>query len=230
VTRSDVSVVVAAAGRGDRLGAGVPKAFVTFGGRPLVLHTVRRLAAAEAFESAVIAAPAALVATLEDLLAAEGGWPFAVRVVGGGRERQDSVRRALAEVSDGCRIVVIHDAVRPFVSAEIVRACVAAARVCGAAVAAVPAKDTLKRVQGDLVVATVDRAGLWQAQTPQAFDATLLREAHRRAAETGYDGTDDAALVERAGVCPRVVPGDPLNIKITTPADLRYAEALLSRV
>jgi 2-C-methyl-D-erythritol 4-phosphate cytidylyltransferase len=122
---------------------------------------------------------------------------------------------------------VVHDAVRPLVSVETVSACVAAAREHGAALAAVPVHDTLKRIVDDRVVSTVDRRGLWAVQTPQAFRVPLLRQAHRRAAEVGYEATDDGALVEWAGTSPHIVAGDPLNLKITTPADLRLAEQLL---
>ena len=226
---SGVSVVVPAAGRGERLGVGVPKALVPLHGVPMVLHTLRRLGAAALFDEAVVAAPASHVEAVERLTAGAADWPFAVRVVRGGSERQESVRFALEHIGRACRIVVVHDAARPCVPVEVVQRCVAAAREGGAALAAVPIQDTLKRVHQGHVIATVVRAGLWVAQTPQAFDAALLRAAHLRAVETGYVGTDDAALIEWAGVAPRIVEGDLCNIKITTAADLRHAETLLQQ-
>lgn len=224
---SHVAAVVAAAGRGERLGASQPKAFVLLAGQPIVLHTLRRLAAVEVIGHVVVAVPESHLDAFRRLVATDGPWPVPVDAVVGGRDRQQSVLRCLEAVGNECEIVVVHDAVRPFVSAEVVRACVAAAAAAGAALAAEPLQDTLKRVTDHAVNATVDRRGLWRAQTPQAFRIALLREAHLRAAELGSVATDDAALVEWAGAVPRIVPGDPLNLKITTAADLRYAERLL---
>jgi len=223
-----VSVVIAAAGRGERLGSAVPKAFVSLAGEPIVMHTMRCCAGACLFARAVVAVPETHVEQLRELVAAQAPWPLKVEAVIGGEERQESVRRSLMALGEECEIVVVHDAVRPFVSPDLFFACVKGARRCGAAVAAVPVRDTLKRTTGDVVISTVERQGLWMVQTPQAFRLPLLREAHSRAAETGYRATDDAALVERAGGVVQVVRGQLQNIKITEPADLHYAERLLT--
>jgi 2-C-methyl-D-erythritol 4-phosphate cytidylyltransferase len=223
----DANLVVAAAGRGERLGASQPKAFVPLGGSPIVLHTLRRLAALDVFVRAIVVVPETHIAVFRELAAAEP-WPFHVETVAGGSERQESVRRGLAALADDCEFVVVHDAVRPFVSPQLVVACLEAARSRGAAVAALPVRDTVKRAAGTVVTATVDRRGMWMVQTPQAFRLALLREAHRRAAETGHAATDDAAVVEWAGGLVEVVPGEPENVKITGPADLCYAERLLA--
>jgi 2-C-methyl-D-erythritol 4-phosphate cytidylyltransferase len=161
------------------------------------------------------------------LVTAETPWPLRVEPVVGGDERQESVARGLGLLDDDCEIVVVHDGVRPLVPSGVFSACVEGAQRWGAAVAAVPVRDTLKRGAGERVAATVDRRGLWMVQTPQAFRLSLLREAHARAAETGYRATDDAALVERAGAVVGIVRGTEENIKITEPGDLRYAELLL---
>jgi 2-C-methyl-D-erythritol 4-phosphate cytidylyltransferase len=144
-------------------------------------------------------------------------------VVAGGRTRQDSVWLALQAVPDDAQLVVVHDAVRPLITAKLVDAVVAAAATSGAAICALPVAETVKRVRGDLVESTLDRSELWAVQTPQAFRADLLREAHEKARRDGIVGTDDAMLVERLGHPVRVVPGLPENVKITTPEDLRRA-------
>lgn len=144
--------------------------------------------------------------------------------VRGGRTRQESVRSGLAEVT--AEIVVIHDAARPFAAPESVReVCEALARA-DAAIVAVPLEDTIKLVQDDRVVETLDRDRLWRAQTPQAFRTSILREAHERALADGWTATDDAELVERAGGTVVVVAGTSRNIKITHPSDLELADVL----
>jgi 2-C-methyl-D-erythritol 4-phosphate cytidylyltransferase len=149
--------------------------------------------------------------------------------VRGGRERQDSVFNGLKALPDDIEIVVVHDAARPFVTSAVISAVISAAARDGAALAAIPAQDTLKRSDHDsLVKATVDRSRLWQAQTPQAFRTSLLREAHLSAASVGYRGTDDASLVERLGHPVRIVPGSSRNLKVTTAADMVLARALLA--
>lgn len=145
----------------------------------------------------------------------------------GGAERSDSVRAGLAAAGKA-RVIAIHDAARPFVSADLVRAVIQAARIHGAAVAAVPATDTIKQVHPEgWIEATPPRERLWLAQTPQAFDADLIRAAHADADASA--ATDDAVLVERRGGRVYVVPGNADNRKITTPEDLRWAEWILSR-
>jgi 2-C-methyl-D-erythritol 4-phosphate cytidylyltransferase len=146
-----------------------------------------------------------------------------VDVVAGGATRQESVWRALQASPPAVDIVLVHDAVRPFIERRLIDAVVAAAVQHGAAVCALPIAETVKRVRDGMVEATLDRSGLWAVQTPQAFRAALLREAHDKARRDGVAGTDDAALVERLGHPVRVVAGLPGNVKITTPEDLRRA-------
>jgi 2-C-methyl-D-erythritol 4-phosphate cytidylyltransferase len=152
-----------------------------------------------------------------------------VVVVAGGAERQESVARALDAVPAAIDLVLVHDAVRPFINRALVDRVLAAAGDCGAAICALPITETVKRVTDGVVQQTVDRTGLWAVQTPQAFRAELLREAHDKARRAGLLGTDDAMLVERLGHPVRVVRGLSENIKITTPADLRRARASACR-
>jgi 2-C-methyl-D-erythritol 4-phosphate cytidylyltransferase len=149
-------------------------------------------------------------------------------VVHGGKERQDSVRLGLTQLDNNCKLVVIHDGARPFVTAEVIDSSVEVAEEVGGAIVAIPAKDTIKRVSADGVIAeTLLRQELWLAQTPQTFRVPLIREAHAWASANGVLATDDAALVETMGGVVKVVRGDARNIKITTPEDLLLAEVII---
>ena len=218
----DVGVVLPAGGAGTRLGARVPKQFLAIGGVPILVLTAQHFARHPAVAEIVVAAPPALVARTERLLRRHV--PRAsVTVVAGGRERQESVAEGLRVLSAACRIVIVHDAVRPFITRGLVDGVIGAARDTGAAIFARPIAETVKRVRGGLVETTIDRTGLWSVQTPQAFRADVLREAHDKARRDAVIGTDDAMLVERLGHAVRVVPGLAGNVKITTPDDLRRA-------
>jgi 2-C-methyl-D-erythritol 4-phosphate cytidylyltransferase len=153
-----------------------------------------------------------------------------IHLVAGGIERQDSVYRGIQAVS-GQRgaVVVIHDAVRPFVSSRLIEACAAEASVSGACIAGMPLMDTAKLVNSGQIARTLDRNTIWLAQTPQAFELDLIRTAHEKARLDRFMGTDDAMLVERLGRKVRIIPGSRLNMKITTPEDLALAEGILNR-
>jgi 2-C-methyl-D-erythritol 4-phosphate cytidylyltransferase len=213
----DVAVLIPAGGVGTRLGRRTPKQFLTVGGEAILTATVRRFRRHPRLAAIVVAAPDVHVTRARRLLGP------GVTVVAGGPTRQESVRLALDAAPHGVRMVVVHDAVRPFITRELVDAVLAAARADGAAICALPVAETVKRVRDGLVETTVDRAGLWAVQTPQAFRAEILREAHDKARRDGVAGTDDAMLVERLGHRVRVVPGLAGNVKITTPDDLRRA-------
>jgi 2-C-methyl-D-erythritol 4-phosphate cytidylyltransferase len=190
--------------------------------------TVRHFARHPAVDAIVVAAPAAHVSRARRALAGLGR-RAAIAVVAGGHTRQESVWLALQAAPAEAPLVVVHDAVRPFISRALIDAVVAAARQGGAAICALPVAETVKRVRGDEVETTVDRAGLWTVQTPQVFRADLLREAHDKARRDGVLGTDDAALVERLGHPVKVVRGLEGNLKITTVEDLRRARRLARR-
>jgi len=203
---------------------GRKKQDIALGGRPILGWTVAVLQRAPEVRGIVVAVPAEDVATWRRRLRDYGK----VRaVIAGGGERQESVARGLAVVPPEVPWVLVHDGVRPCITPALVGRVVAAARVHGAAIAALPVAETLKRGREGWVTETVPRDGLWGVQTPQAFRAALLRDAHRRAAADGALGTDDAALVERLGVPVQLVPGLAGNVKITRPEDLRLARALL---
>jgi 2-C-methyl-D-erythritol 4-phosphate cytidylyltransferase len=150
--------------------------------------------------------------------------PKILDVVAGGADRQESVWRGLQRLPEDARVVVVHDAVRPFITADLVER-VRAAGAGGAATCGTPVRDTVKRVTDGAVESTIARQGLWLTQTPQAFARDLLWEAHDKARRDGFAGTDDAVLVERLGMPVAMVPGLAQNLKITTPEDLRTARA-----
>ncbi|WFE62659.1 2-C-methyl-D-erythritol 4-phosphate cytidylyltransferase [Micromonospora sp. WMMD714] len=221
--RGDVAVLVPAAGAGVRLGPGGPKALRLLGGEPLLVHAVRRIAAAPSVHTVVVAAPAAEVDAVRRLLD-----PVApVLVVAGGAERQASVANALAAVPPGPAIVLVHDAARALTPSALVEAVAAAVRSGHQAVIPVlPVVDTIKEVDADgVVLGTVDRSALRAVQTPQGFRREVLAAAH---AAAGDPLTDDAGLVEQQGVPVFCVPGSEYALKVTRPFDLTLAEQLLA--
>ncbi len=209
-------LVIVAAGSGTRLGRPEPKALVPLAGRAILSWTLEAFAPA-GFSRTVVAAPPARLADFERLA---GG---SARVVAGGQTRSASVRRGFAALGAADRdVVAVHDAARPFLTAEEIGAVLRAAEEGGAAIAATPVVDTIKRVANGRIVATVDRSELYGAATPQAFRAAILE----RALAAGEDATDEAALCERLGLPVAVVPVSRFSFKITTPEDLELAEAI----
>jgi 2-C-methyl-D-erythritol 4-phosphate cytidylyltransferase len=221
----DVAVIIPAGGAGLRFGGGTPKQFRRLGPDPILVTTVRHFARHPSVREVVVAAPEAYVATARRLLTAALA-RSRVSVVAGGVTRQESIWRALEATSMEAAMVLVHDAVRPLITRVLIDRVLEAARETGAAICALPIAETVKRVEGGRVQATVDRAGLWAVQTPQGFRASLLREAHDKARRHAATATDDSMLVERLGHAVEVVPGLPGNVKITTPDDLRRARAL----
>ncbi len=216
--------ILLCAGRGERLAAGLPKAFVPLAGRPLFTWSLEALQQCEAIDGIVLVGP---TRTLRELIAASGC--SSAKIVGwseGGEQRQYSVGRGLHVLPEHCTHVAVHDSARALVTPEVIARAVAGAREHGAAIAAVPQADTLKQGTLGLITGTVPRAGLWAAQTPQVFRRDWLERAHRDATEVA---TDDAALVEWLGHPVHLSLGEALNFKITTAADLTLAEAWLAR-
>ena len=216
-----VAAIVPAAGRGER--AGVDKLWVDVGGRPLISHTLERIAAVGSIQSIVVVCPEAHHGAVREIAAKLG--IVGLTCVPGGARRRDSVAAGLGAVGVA-EIVVVHDAARPLVSAALVEAVIAAARRHGAATAGLPCVDTIKRVDRGMVVETLSRQSLVSVQTPQAFAAALLRRAH---AADDEDAPDDCLLVERLGEPVAVVPGEIGNRKITHVEDLEWLRRHLHR-
>jgi 2-C-methyl-D-erythritol 4-phosphate cytidylyltransferase len=222
-----VSALLLCAGTGERLAADVDKPLVPLAGRPLFAWSLEALQRAPAIHDIVVVGP---VRRLRELLSASGQTEHKVAAWSeGGRERQDSVARGLQSLPEGASHVAVHDCARALVTPELVARVVADALAHGAAIAALPLADTLKRGRLERIESTVPRAELWRAQTPQVFRRDWLEAAHAAAAAQRLKATDDAALVEALGHPVRLTPGDPLNFKITTPQDLELAEAWLTR-
>ena len=232
---SRIAAILPAAGLGTRMGAETPKQFLELDGVPIVIFTLRRLAACAAITEFLIATRGEEVASLEARVAQEQfGRP--VRVVRGGESRQESVGNALALMAADTEIVLVHDAVRPFVTREMVERLIAEARARGAAIVGIPAIDTVKEVKREntpedvaRITATIPRERIVLAQTPQAFTAAILREAFDRARQDEFTASDEAALVERIGHDVYVVAGSDRNLKITRPADMDLARFYLEQ-
>lgn len=222
-----VAAIVPAAGRGERLGPGVPKALRLLGGVPMLVHAVRALARARLVDVVVVAAPPGDEAEVRGLLDTYEV-PKEVRVVTGGATRQDSVRLALESLDPDVDVVLVHDAARPLAPSQLVDDVVTAVeRGAEAVIPALPVADTIKRVENGRVVETLRRSELYAVQTPQGFTRDVLRKAHEAAGIDEYAGTDDASLVERLGAAVTVIPGHPEAAKVTRPTDLATAEHVL---
>jgi 2-C-methyl-D-erythritol 4-phosphate cytidylyltransferase len=223
----ETRAILVAAGRGERMGGGVPKAFLPLAGVPMLVHSARALDAAASVSALAVVVPADRIDEARAMLR---GLQKPVTVVAGGERRQDSVRRGLDAVpGDFDGVVLVHDAARPLVDVALIDLVAAVAGRAGAAIPVLPVADTIKRIEDGIVRATVDRAALSAAQTPQGFDIAVLREAYDVAERDGTPLTDEAMAVEHIGRPVRAVPGSARNRKITTPDDLAWAEDLLAR-
>ena len=228
-----VSAIVAAGGRGLRFGGAQPKQLASIGGRPILERSVAAFVGHSSVDEVIVALPGEIAIDPPDYLT---GASKPVRVVVGGSRRQDSVASAFREVDARAEVVVVHDAARPFVSPGLIERTIAAAIDSGAALAALRASDTVKRAADSeeaggprYVADTLSRDSIYLAQTPQAFKRDILRDALAAAEREGIDATDEAALAERIGHHVRLVEGEATNIKITTPDDLPFAEAIAAR-
>lgn len=249
--------VIPAAGRGLRMAGKGPKQFLTIAGKPILVHTIEKLAATSFISHIVLVVPADFFAHSQQMLddfcgkqmglmpsgktsksarqqldvpagtSTNGSLP-PITVVAGGKERQDSVFNALRTLPDDCEWVIIHDGVRPFVSLRLLEHVWRAAHLTGAAIAALSVADTVKRVHGQQVVETLPRDEIKLVQTPQVFRKDLILSAYAKALEFGWTGTDDASFVERLNFEVQVVEGESSNIKVTTPADLVWARWFFS--
>ena len=228
-----ITAIIPAAGMGTRMGAETPKQFLELDGAPIAILSLRRIASCEQVTDIIVATRADNVAQLEARIGEER-LKQRVRVVRGGDSRQESVAKALEMVPDDTEIVIVHDAVRPFVTREQIARVIEEARKTRAAILGIPAMDTVKEVKRAslpedvaLITATIPRERIVLAQTPQAFSTKLLKEAFARAQADGVTASDEAGLVERLGHEVHVVLGSERNIKITKPADMELARFYL---
>jgi 2-C-methyl-D-erythritol 4-phosphate cytidylyltransferase len=231
-----VTAILPAAGLGTRMGAELPKQFLELDGVPVLIFTLRRLAACPAITDFIVATRAEEVDALTTRTAREDLGGRSVSVIRGGDTRQDSVANALAELPDNTELIMVHDAVRPLVTRDQIERVIAEARSCDAAILGIPAMDTVKEVKRAslpadvaLITATIPRERVVLAQTPQVFRASLLLEAFARARKDGVSASDEAGLIERMGLDVHVVVGSERNLKITRPGDLELAEFYLQQ-
>ena len=223
-----VLAIIPAAGTGVRMGGGTPKQFLSLEGIPIFVHTLRKFAASDAIDEIFLALRA------EDMERAQTDverehFPKLVRLVCGGVTRQETVARALAEAAPTTEVVVVHDAVRPFIELEMIQRVAEAARKDGAAILGIPSVDTVKQVERHTILGTIPRERIVLAQTPQAFRYEIIQEAFARAAADGFNGTDESSLVERLGYTVTVLMGSDRNIKITKPSDLPLARLYIAQ-
>lgn len=222
-----MSAVIAAAGSGERMKGNMLKQFLPIKGKPLLAHTIQKFEDCDEVDEMVVVVPRGEVAYCQNEIVDKYGFEKVIRCVEGDEERQGSVYNGLNAVCG--EIVCVHDGVRPAVSKKLVSECLSAARSFGAAIAGVPVRNTVKRVEGGVVVATLNRSELWEVQTPQAFKRELLVRAFEEALKDGFSGTDESSLVERLGVKVHMVMGSYDNIKITSSEDLKVLEVVMDK-
>ena len=220
-----VSAIIPAAGMGIRMGSQIPKQFLSLAGKPILHQTLSVLDQCSIVDEIILVVSGNEIEKAQQQF--QDSLAKITKIIEGGRERQDSVYNGLQSLDPEADIVVIHDGVRPFVSADIIRETVEAAHKFGAAITAIPVSDTIKKVnEGGLVERTIDRNGLWRVQTPQAFQVSLLKEAFAKAQADNFYGTDESALIEYLGREVKVIPGSEFNIKITRSEDLVLGETI----
>jgi len=224
-----LALIIPAAGASIRMGGEVRKPWMEFAGLPIICHTLKRFNSLRNLEQVIIAAHQQDIHRIKSNHWLQLRQFGATNLIAGGERRMDTVELALNALHPDIDVVLIHDAVRPFVPRESILESISAAIASGAAVVAMPVTDTLKRAAGDTVAETVPRDSLWLAQTPQTFKVALIRRAFDAARNARLEFTDDAQLVERLGLPVRIVRGSYENIKITTPEHLRMAELLFAQ-
>jgi len=217
-----VAAIIPAAGTGVRMRGDTPKQFLSLEGVPIFVHTLRKFVASEAIDEIYLGLRSEEMERVQTEIDREH-FAKSVHLVAGGPSRQETVARALDEVPRAADIIVVHDAVRPFIELDMIRRVVDEARKKGAAILGIPSVDTVKQVERQTILGTIPRERIVLAQTPQAFRSEMIREAFARARADGFNGTDEASLVERLGHTVTVLMGSDRNIKITKPSDLPLA-------
>lgn len=223
-----IGAVIVAGGSGSRMGATVKKQYLQLDDLPILSHTLLAFDQCGELDKIILVLPEEDVGHCQRAILGPLTLNHDIQLVAGGQRRQDSVVKGLNALAADDGVVMIHDGVRPFVRPPLIKRCLAGVAHTGACIPALPATDTLKKIDADnVVVGTLQRQTIRLAQTPQTFSIELIRRAHRQAVQGGFTATDDAAVAEFAGAAVKVVPGDPHNIKITTPHDLAVARMIL---
>lgn len=215
-----VSAIIPVAGQGKRFGGQTPKQYLKIGYQSVIEITLNKFVSLNEINFGVVVVPDEKVYSSKNQFSNIIGFKNKFKIVSGGKERQDSVYNGLRALPPQTDIVIVHDGVRPLVSSRLIRNSIKAAVNTGACITALPIKDTIKRVENETVLETIPRENLWQIQTPQTFQYTILMEAHEKARKVDFYFTDESGLVEWNGYPVHVIMGESQNIKITTPADL----------
>ena len=226
-----VTAVIPSAGSGRRMQANIKKPYLAIKGKPLLSSVLKVLNRVSAIENIIVPVSPGEEALCEKEVLKGLSLDKEVKIISGGATRQESVRKALDFVPESSDLVLIHDGVRPFITVQMIERSLNETSKKLATTLGVPVKDTITVVSGDdrRILKTLERGSLYLIQTPQTFDREIIIDAHIKAYHDGFEGTDDASLVERMGVPVTVIPGSYDNIKITTPDDLIFAEAILNK-
>ena len=223
-----VTAIIVAAGKGARMGNQQRKQYLPLAELPILAYTLRIFHGCERISQINLVIPQADFDYCRNNILSHINPPRNIKLIAGGDRRQISVYQGLQHLDSNCRIAVIHDGVRPFVQPDRLNACIDGAMKFGACILGIPAHDTLKKIHpSGRIIGTVPRDTIWLAQTPQAFRCELIKKAHEQASSEGYEGTDDASLVERLGETVMIIHGSRSNLKITDKEDLITARALL---
>ncbi|MCJ7508182.1 MAG: 2-C-methyl-D-erythritol 4-phosphate cytidylyltransferase [candidate division Zixibacteria bacterium] len=220
--------IIVAAGKGERIKSKLPKQFLNLGKNPILAHTIEKFEKSRLVDEIVVVVPKDYLRFCSKEVIDKFELSKVKKIVGGGKERQDSVFKGLKATSSNTDIVLIHDGVRPLVKTQKINKIIEVCGKEGPVIFALPVKETIKRVEKNRVITTLDRNKIWAVQTPQAFPYQLIMHAYREADRDKFIGTDDSQLVERMGITVKVIKGDGDNIKITTMDDLKIAEYLVS--
>jgi 2-C-methyl-D-erythritol 4-phosphate cytidylyltransferase len=219
--------LIVAGGHGKRMGAEIPKQLLELNGKTIIEHTLAPFMSCKLIDGIIISASLEIIERIEKITNSLNDIKPVI-VIEGGKERQDSVLNGINAVPSDTDIIVIHDAVRPFITADLITECIITAEKHGSVSVMRPIKETVKIVSNGVIEKTLDRSKLWITQTPQAFRTEIIKKAHEKAKNDNFMGTDDCILVERIGLKVHVIEGSDKNIKITTPADLIIADSILS--
>ena len=223
-----IYAIIPAAGAGLRMGDGVAKQFRLLEGKPVLLHAIEAVVGNKRISGAVVVVPSTDVEAVAKILD-ESDIKKVIKVIAGGVTRSDSVAEGIKVLPADSTYVLIHDGVRPFVGQRLIDEVIDAAMESQAATAAIPVSDTLKSVSGTKITGSISRKDVWRIQTPQCFNLKILQEGLHKAKQDGFIATDESSLVERINKEVKVVAGDETNIKITTPADMKLAEAIAAQ-
>jgi 2-C-methyl-D-erythritol 4-phosphate cytidylyltransferase len=225
-----VSAIIPVAGQGKRFSGKTPKQFLKIGGRPIIEITLQKFVSHREINHGIVVVPENEIDFSHSLFRRIDGFDKKFKIISGGKERQDSVYNGLMRIPPNTDIVVVHDGVRPLVSSQLISNSIKTAIQTGACIAALPVKETIKRVKNETVLETISRDHLWQVQTPQTFKHSILKEAHEKARETDFYSTDESSLVEWNGHPVNIIQGEYSNIKITTNDDLELSQFLYQKV